>query len=150
MLDPLLPRARHLTDEVARGNAEGDELATAPWHVVGDLDDLRPDPDRDAGSGTGVDPDAVPEAEVLEVAVAFIAAELQARAAPAAVSSPPPPAVRVGGPRGPEPSSRTAVRRVLSRLARWRWPRRLRARRKPPHAPPAGAAGEGQRGTSAQ
>ncbi|MFM9735904.1 hypothetical protein, partial [Streptomyces niveiscabiei] len=61
-----------------RGDAMVEELAAAPWDVVGDLEDLRPDRDQ----GDGVDPDAVPEAEVLAVAVDFIAAELQERATP--------------------------------------------------------------------
>lgn len=98
---------------VERGNAMVAELTAAPWDVVGDLDDLRPDPEQ----GDGVDPDAVPEDEVLAVAVDFIAAELQARAAaptPArrAVSQPPSAAAKGG--------SRTALRRVWGRLSRKR------------------------------
>lgn len=55
---------------VERGNRMVDELVAAPWHVVGDLDDLRPDADR----GDGSDPDAVPDADVAAVACAFVAA----------------------------------------------------------------------------
>ncbi len=95
---------------VERGNRMVDELAAAPWHVVGDLDDLRPDP----GPGDGVDPDAVPDAEVLAVAQDFIAAELLARAEPTG------PAVREEGSRAAEPSSRTALGRVVRRLIRGR------------------------------
>lgn len=86
---------------VERGNRMVDELAAAPWHVVGDLDDLRPDPEP----GDGVDPDAVPDAEVLEVAQDFIAAELLARTEEPA---PEPPAEE-----GP---SRGGIGRVLDRL----------------------------------
>ncbi len=68
---------------VKRGDRMVDELAAAPWHVVGDLDDLRPDPEP----GTGVDPDAVPASEVLAVAEEFLAAELLARAEPPRVTS---------------------------------------------------------------
>ncbi|SEC67969.1 hypothetical protein SAMN04489844_2766 [Nocardioides exalbidus] len=92
---------------VERGNRMVDELAAAPWHVVGDLDDLRPDPAPSAG----VDPDAVPDSEVLAVAQEFLAAELLARAEPAgggAVSEP--------HSEPPEGGSRTALGRVLRRL----------------------------------
>lgn len=95
---------------VERGNRMVDELAAAPWHVVGDLDDLRPDPER----GAGVDPDAVPDAEVLAVARDFLAAELLARAeaeppaADAAVAQPPS--------EMPEGGSLTALGRVVRRL----------------------------------
>ncbi len=96
---------------VERGNRMVDELAAGPWDVVGDLDDLRPDPTP----GDGVDPDAVPEAEVLAVAQEFLAAELLARAeadggtpAAGAVASPPPEASG--------PAARTALGRVLGRL----------------------------------
>ncbi|CAA9320602.1 MAG: hypothetical protein AVDCRST_MAG36-491 [uncultured Nocardioidaceae bacterium] len=102
---------------VERGNAMVDELASAPWHVVGDLEDLRPDPEQ----GAGVDPDAVPDADVLEVATAFIAAELQARASgpPRAAPAPASPrAVRGAGPGPREPASPTTLRRVLRRLTR--------------------------------
>lgn len=101
---------------VERGNRMVDELATAPWHVVGDLDDLRPDPEpAPLGQGRGVDPDAVPDAEVLAVAQDFLAAELMARAA---ASSEPPThgAVREEDPQGSGPPSRTALGRVLDRL----------------------------------
>lgn len=95
---------------VERGNRMVDELATGPWQVVGDLDDLRPDPEP----GDGVDPDAVPEAEVLAVAQDFIAAELLARAAadatPARAVVQPPSEPADGG-------SRTALGRVVRRLA---------------------------------
>lgn len=97
---------------VERGNRMVDELAAAPWHVVGDLDDLRPDPEP----GDGLDPDAVPDAEVLEVAVSFIAAELLARAeqpdtptAEAPTAAEPPPELRRRG-------SRAALERVVRRL----------------------------------
>ena len=97
---------------VERGNRMVDELAAAPWHVVGDLDDLRPDPEP----GDGLDPDAVPDAEVLEVAVSFIAAELLARAEQANTPAAPAPAVAEprSGPR--ERGSRTALERVVRRL----------------------------------
>lgn len=62
---------------VERGNAMADELAGGAWQVVGDLDDLRPDPER----GSGVDPDAISDARVLARAVEFIAAGLRERAA---------------------------------------------------------------------
>ncbi|RYB92997.1 hypothetical protein EUA93_00685 [Nocardioides oleivorans] len=92
---------------VERGNRMVDELAAAPWHVVGDLEDLRPDP----APSDGVDPDAVPDSEVLAVAQDFLAAELLARAQPAdggAVSEP--------HSEPPEGGSRTALGRVLRRL----------------------------------
>lgn len=98
-----------------RGNRMVDELAATPWHVVGDLDDLRPDPEP----GDGLDPDAVPDAEVLEVAVSFLAAELLARAEQPAAAAPsravaePPSEVRERG-------SRTALGRVVRRLTRRR------------------------------
>lgn len=105
---------------VERGNRMVDELAGAPWHVVGDLDDLRPDPEP----GDGVDPDAVPEAEVLAVAQDFLAAELLARAEGT------PDAADEAAAGGPEPGSdsdresgteegglHTALGRVLRRLA---------------------------------
>ena len=91
---------------VERGDRMVDELAAASWHVVGDLDDLRPDREP----GPGVDPDAVPEAEVLAVAQAFLAAELLARAQPAPAVREPQTGPREGGPR-------TALGRVLRRLA---------------------------------
>ena len=69
---------------VERGTRMVDELAAGPWHVVGDLADLRPDP----VPGDGVDPDAVPEAEVLAVAQDFLAAELLARAEPSPAAAP--------------------------------------------------------------
>lgn len=97
---------------VERGDAMVEELAAAPWDVVGDLADLRPDRTQ----GDGVDPDAVPEAEVLAVAVDFIAAELQERAAPS--SSPGAVPQPHSGPS--ERGSLTALRRVLDRLARKR------------------------------
>jgi hypothetical protein len=115
---------------VERGNRMVDELAAAPWHVVGDLDDLRPDPEP----GDGLDPDAVPDAEVLEVAVSFIAAELLARAeqpdTPTASGT-----VPEGDSSAAEPPSRTALARVV---------RRLTGRRR------AGRASRSQRGTNAQ
>ncbi|CAM3536168.1 hypothetical protein [Nocardioides zeicaulis] len=92
---------------VERGHRMVDELAAAPWHVVGDLDDLRPD----AEPGDGVDPDAVPVADVLAVAEDFLAAELLARAEP-----PDPEAVREEGSGTREPPSRTALARVVRRL----------------------------------
>jgi hypothetical protein len=92
---------------VERGNWMVDELAAAPWHVVGDLDDLRPDPAPSAG----VDPDAVPDSEVLAVAQAFLATELLARASPAATG-----AVSEADSEGAESSSRTALGRVVRRL----------------------------------
>lgn len=94
---------------VERGDRMVDELAGAPWHVVGDLDDLRPDPEP----GPGVDPDAVPTAEVLAVAEEFLAAELLARAEPPAT-----PARAVSHPHssGEERGSATALGRVLRRL----------------------------------
>lgn len=101
---------------VERGNRMVDELAAAPWHVVGDLDDLRPDPEpAPLGQGPVVDPDAVPDAEVLKVAVSFIAAELLTRAkepdAPA-----PSRAVPQGDSEPVESPSHTALRRVVRRL----------------------------------
>lgn len=95
---------------VERGNCMVDELAAGPWHVVGDLEDLRPDP----APSEGVDPDAVPDADVLAVAQEFLAAELLARAegddtaSPRAVVQPPSEAVEGG--------SRTALGRVVRRL----------------------------------
>ena len=98
---------------VERGHRMVDELAAAPWHVVGDLDDLRPDPEP----SPGVDPDAVPDAEVLAVAQDFLAAELLARAeASSDGPDPAPRAVAEEDPRAPEPSSRTALGRVVRRL----------------------------------
>ena len=97
---------------VERGNRMVDELAAAPWHVVGDLDDLRPDLDP----GAGVDPDAVPEAEVLAVARDFIATELLARAEVPG-SEPPARAVGEAGSESPAPASRTALGRVVRRIA---------------------------------
>ncbi|WP_210650485.1 hypothetical protein [Nocardioides sp. SYSU D00065] len=96
---------------VERGNRMVDELATAPWRVVGDLDDLRPDPEP----GDGVDPDAVPDAEVLAVAQRFIAAELLAR-----VSAEPPRAVGAAPRHRPGPGSRIRLARVVRRIARRR------------------------------
>lgn len=99
---------------VERGNRMVDELAAGPWHVVGDLDDLRPDPEP----GAGVDPDAIPDADVLAVAQDFIAAELLARAtadtprAPAAE----PDADAETETEIDERGSRTALGRVLDRL----------------------------------
>lgn len=96
---------------VERGNRMVDELAAAPWHVVGDLDDLRPVPEP----GDGVDPDAVPVAEVLAVAQDFLAAELLARAgSPDAQASPS--AVREAGPDVAQPASPTALAKVVRRL----------------------------------
>ena len=98
---------------VERGNRMVDELAAGPWHVVGDLDDLRPRPEP----GDGVDPDAVPAAEVLAVAQDFLAAELLARAdgtSPAAIG------LESAPESGPEPEDsglHTALGRVLRRLA---------------------------------
>ncbi len=102
---------------VERGNRMVDELAAAPWHVLGDLDDLRPDPEP----GAGVDPDAVPDAEVLALAQEFLAAELLARAEPgaggAAGAPPSPPsAVAEEDSRRSESPSRTALGRVVRRL----------------------------------
>lgn len=100
---------------VERGNRMVDELAAAPWHVVGDLADLRPDP----APGEGVDPDAVPDAEVLEVAQHFIAAELLARAG-GREEAPAPAAVRDAGSEASEPAPRTALAKVVGRLTRRR------------------------------
>lgn len=100
---------------VERGNRMVDELAAAPWHVVGDLDDLRPDPEPSAS----VDPDAVPEAEVLAVAQDFLAAELLARAEASEVP-PPPAAVSEAGSERPEPAPRTALGRAVGRWRRQR------------------------------
>lgn len=97
---------------VERGSRMVDELAAGPWHVVGDLDDLRPDPTP----GAGVDPDAVPVAEVLALAQDFIAAELLARAA--ASDPPTPAAVREAGSDRSEPAPRTALAKVVRRLGR--------------------------------
>ncbi len=96
---------------VERGNRMVEELVAAPWHVVGDLDDLRPGVEVSAG----VDPDAVPVAEVLAIAQDFIAAELLAQAE---ASDPPALAGAVAQPRS-EPAERgsgTAWARVLRRL----------------------------------
>jgi hypothetical protein len=95
---------------VERGNRMVDELAAAPWHVVGDLDDLRPDPEP----GAGTDPDAVPVSEVLAVAQDFIAAELLARAE--AAGAPAAPAVVHPRPDAADGGSRTALGRVVRRL----------------------------------
>ena len=96
---------------VERGNRMVDELATAPWQVVGDLDDLRPDPEpATGGQGRGVDPDAVPDAEVLAVAQEFIAAELLARAAAGHA-----PTVRARS-GASDAGSGTALGRVLDKL----------------------------------
>ena len=95
-----------------RGGRMVEELAATPWHVVGDLDDLRPDPDP----GSGVDPDSVPDAEVLEVAERFIAAELVARAE----AGPPPTAVGGAGSPRAGSASPTALRRVIRGLRRQR------------------------------
>lgn len=92
---------------VERGDRMVDELAAAPWHVVGDLDDLRPDP----APGAGVDPDAVPLAEVLAVAEELLAAELLARAEPAAA-----PAVSSARSEPAEPAPRTALARLARRI----------------------------------
>ncbi|MBS2939001.1 hypothetical protein KDN32_14775 [Nocardioides sp. J2M5] len=94
---------------VERGDRMVDELAAAPWDVVGDLDDLRPDPEP----GAGVDPDAVPTADVLAVAEEFLAAELLARAEPPAAA-----ARAVSHPHSSdeERGSATALGRVLRRL----------------------------------
>lgn len=100
---------------VERGNRMVDELAAAPWHVVGDLGDLRPDP----GRGDGVDPDAVPDDEVLAVAQDFIATELLARAS-AAEDAPDPAAVAQPPSERAESGSLTALARVVRRLARGR------------------------------
>lgn len=106
---------------VERGNRMVDELAAGPWHVVGDLDDLRPDPEPvPLDRGHGVDPDAVADAEVLAVAQDFLAAELLARAEvpdPVAPSiSPAPGAVAQPPFAAPEGRSRTALGRVVRRL----------------------------------
>jgi hypothetical protein len=96
---------------VERGNRMVDELVSAPWHVVGDLDDLRPDPEP----GDGVDPDAVPESEVLAVAQDFLAAELLARAE--ASDAPAPDGAVVQPPSEPaDGGSLTALGRVVRRL----------------------------------
>lgn len=104
---------------VERGNRMVDELAAAPWHVVGDLDDLRPDPEpAPLGQPRGVDPDAVPDADVLAVAQAFLAAELLARAEASEEPADPPSRRAVVEPpsEAPEGGSRTALRRVVRRL----------------------------------
>ncbi len=98
---------------VDRGNRMVDELATAAWHVVGDLDDLRPDPEP----GDGIDPDAVPDAEVLALAQEFLAAELLARAEPDA-DVPTPAAVGEPPSEAPGGGSRTALGRVVRRITR--------------------------------
>lgn len=95
---------------VERGIRMVEELAGAPWHVVGDLDDLRPDPDP----GDGVDPDAVPVADVLAVAQDFLAAELLARAEAASPTTDQ--AVVEPRPEPAEGGSATALRRALGRL----------------------------------
>ncbi len=97
---------------VERGNRMVDELAAGPWHVVGDLDDLRPD----AAPSDGVDPDAVPDADVLAVAQDFLAAELLARAEVSAGGSAPA-SVREAGSEATEPAPRTALGRVVRRLS---------------------------------
>ncbi len=89
---------------VERGNRMVDELAVAPWDVVGDLDDLRPGAEVSAG----VDPDAVPESEVLALAQDFIAAELLARTEEPAPEDAP----DHGAPATP---ARTGLGRVLGR-----------------------------------
>ncbi len=91
-----------------RGGRMVDELEVGPWHVVGDLDDLRPDP----GPGDGVDPDDIPDGDVLAVAEAFIAAELLARANERTTTR----AVSETGSRQADSASLTALR---ARLARW-------------------------------
>lgn len=73
----VLPQELHAWF-VERGNRMVDELAGAGWDVIGELNDLRPDTER----GDGMDPDAVPDDEVLAVAVAFIAERLLEQAAP--------------------------------------------------------------------
>ena len=126
---------------VERGNRMVDELAAGPWHVVGDLDDLRPDPEP----GDGVDPDAVPDAEVLAVAQDFLAAELLARAEPSATPAAPPAERALGGfgsrpPHAPLSGGSYAdsPAAVISRV------------RRPGRVPLADRARRGQRGTSAQ
>lgn len=61
---------------VERGNRMVDELGGLPYDVVGDLDDLRPEPTPVAGAvpAGGVDPDQVTDHEVLAAATALIAA----------------------------------------------------------------------------
>lgn len=94
-----------------RGGRMVDELAGTPWHVVGDLDDLRPD----AEPSDGADPDVVPDADVLDVAEAFIAAELLVQAQPVPAPAPTQ-AVREAGSTPPDAPSRTALGRVVRRL----------------------------------
>jgi hypothetical protein len=90
---------------VERGQRMVDDLVAAPWHVVGDLDDLRPDPDR----GDGVDPDEVPDADVASVAAAFVAALIDEERA-ASGDSP-------ETPEAPADPSRTGlVRRLRARV----------------------------------
>lgn len=104
---------------VERGNRMVDELAAARWHVVGDLEDLRPDPEpAPRGQGHGVDPDAVPAAEVLAVAQDFLAAELLARAEASASADPDAAdrAVAQEDSGAAEAPSRTALGRVVRRL----------------------------------
>ena len=97
---------------VDRGNRMVDQLAVAPWDVVGDLDDLRPGADV----GAGIDPDSVPESEVLAVAQDFIAAELLAR-----TEEPGSGAVVQPHFEPAEGGSRTALGRVVRRLTGGRW-----------------------------
>ena len=98
---------------VERGNRMVDELVAAPWHVVGDLDDLRPDLEP----ADGVDPDAVPDDEVLALAQRFIATELLARAE-RPEAPPAPAAVSEAGSDRPEPAPRTAIAKAVRRLTR--------------------------------
>lgn len=58
---------------VNRGNQIVEELTRAPWNVVGDLEDLRPSQTQ----GPGVDPDAIAEEDVLDVALDFLARRLE-------------------------------------------------------------------------
>ncbi|GAA1924179.1 hypothetical protein [Nocardioides hwasunensis] len=99
---------------VERGRRMVDELAAAPWHVVGDLDDLRPDP----APADGVDPDAVPDSEVLAVAQDFIAAELLARVAEPDDAGAGGGAVSETSSEDAKPASRTALGKALRRLTR--------------------------------
>lgn len=108
---------------VERGNRMVDELVTLPYDVIGDLADLRPDPQQ----AEGVDPDAVPDGEVLAAATALVA-DLVRESSPRARSQRPEPpgaAPSPGAPASPgppgsgEPGSRPTRRwRLLRRRPR--------------------------------
>lgn len=103
----VLPAAMHAW-VVERGNRMADELAASDWHVVGDLDDLRPSPEPP----DGVDPDQVPADSVLAVAVPLVAGLVRDRQQAAATAPPPAPvAAEPAPPRGPVGRALTALRR---------------------------------------